>query len=105
MNCWPLAEHAGDATPDKMQRLLGRAVWDADKLRDDVRDLAVGRTIQMAYRTSRTTALDPSCAPIGMTGRCAIVWRHRHTARREGGTARSVSTLTDQPGVSSCLVQ
>jgi hypothetical protein len=28
-NCWVLAEQAGDATPDKMQRLLERAVWDA----------------------------------------------------------------------------
>jgi hypothetical protein len=23
-NCWTLAEHAGDATPDRMQHLLGR---------------------------------------------------------------------------------
>jgi SRSO17 transposase len=27
-NCWSLAEYAGDATPDRMQRLLERAVWD-----------------------------------------------------------------------------
>lgn len=36
-NCWTLAEHAGDATPDGMQHLLGRAVWDAEAVRDDVR--------------------------------------------------------------------
>jgi SRSO17 transposase len=36
-NCWTIAEHAGDATPDGMQHLLARAVWDADALRDDVR--------------------------------------------------------------------
>ena len=36
-NCWTIAEHAGDATPDGMQHLLARAVWDADKVRDDVR--------------------------------------------------------------------
>jgi SRSO17 transposase len=41
MNCWTLAEQAGDTTPDKMQRLLSRARWDADTLRDDVRELAV----------------------------------------------------------------
>lgn len=40
-NCWTLAEQAGDTTPDKMQRLLSRARWDADTVRDDVRDLAV----------------------------------------------------------------
>ena len=27
-NCWTLAEHAGDATPGKMQHLLERAKWD-----------------------------------------------------------------------------
>ncbi|MBA3488036.1 MAG: IS701 family transposase, partial [Longispora sp.] len=27
-NCWTIAEHAGDATPDKMQHLLARAHWD-----------------------------------------------------------------------------
>jgi SRSO17 transposase len=41
MNCWTLAEHAGDTTPDKMQNLLSRACWDADAVRDDVRELAV----------------------------------------------------------------
>jgi len=37
-NCWAIAEHAGDPSPDGMQHLLGRAVWDEDKLRDDIRD-------------------------------------------------------------------
>src|SRR6516225_2196847 len=36
-NCWTIAEHAGDATPDGMQHLLARAKWDADGVRDDVR--------------------------------------------------------------------
>jgi SRSO17 transposase len=40
-NCWTLAEHAGDATPDGMQHLLSGAVWDADAVRDDVRDYAI----------------------------------------------------------------
>ena len=40
-NCWTLAEHAGDASPDGMQYLLARAVWDADAVRDDVRALLV----------------------------------------------------------------
>jgi SRSO17 transposase len=37
-NCWTIAEHAGDASPDGMQHLLGRAVWDHDGVRDDLRD-------------------------------------------------------------------
>jgi SRSO17 transposase len=40
-NCWTLAEHAGDATPDGMQHLLARAVWDTDGVRDDLRDYVV----------------------------------------------------------------
>jgi SRSO17 transposase len=40
-NCWTIAEHAGDAAPDGMQYLLGRARWDADGVRDDLRDYVV----------------------------------------------------------------
>jgi SRSO17 transposase len=36
-NCWWLAEHAGHESPDRMQRLLRKARWDADGVRDDVR--------------------------------------------------------------------
>ena len=28
-NCWTIAEHAGDRSPDGMQHLLARAKWDA----------------------------------------------------------------------------
>jgi SRSO17 transposase len=37
-NCWTIAEHAGDASPDGMQHLLAGARWDADAVRDDLRD-------------------------------------------------------------------
>ncbi|MFI6696389.1 IS701 family transposase [Streptomyces sp. NPDC050433] len=37
-NCWSIAEWAGEASPDGMQHLLGRARWDADRVRDDVRE-------------------------------------------------------------------
>lgn len=40
-NCWTLAQHAGDATPDGMQHLLHRAKWDADAVRYDVRAYVV----------------------------------------------------------------
>jgi SRSO17 transposase len=42
-NGWQLAEHAGEMTPDGMQRLLTTARWDADGLRDDVRGYVVER--------------------------------------------------------------
>jgi len=37
-NCWTIAEHAGDAGPEGMQHFLGAASWDADGVRDDLRD-------------------------------------------------------------------
>ncbi|WP_081539847.1 MULTISPECIES: transposase [Kitasatospora] len=37
-NCWSIAEWAGEATPGGMQHLLGRAEWDADRVRADVRE-------------------------------------------------------------------
>ena len=40
-NCWTIAEHAGDATPDGMQHLLARARWDTDGVRDDLRGFVV----------------------------------------------------------------
>ncbi len=33
-NGWTLAEFAGDATPDGIQRLLNAARWDEDAVRD-----------------------------------------------------------------------
>jgi hypothetical protein len=40
-NCWTLAEHAGHASPDGLQHLLSRARWDAEAVRDDIRDFVV----------------------------------------------------------------
>jgi SRSO17 transposase len=40
-NGWQLAEHAGERTPDGMQRLLATAGWDPDLVRDDLRAYVV----------------------------------------------------------------
>lgn len=42
-NCWNLAEHAGLTGPQTLQRLLRTARWDADAVRDDIRDFVVDR--------------------------------------------------------------
>lgn len=42
-NGWTLAEAAGEISPDGMQRLLRRADWDVDGVRDDVRDYVADR--------------------------------------------------------------
>jgi SRSO17 transposase len=40
-NGWTLAERAGEASPDGMQRLLRCADWDTREVRDDVRDYVI----------------------------------------------------------------
>ena len=40
-NCWTIAEHRGQLTPDGLQHLLTRAVWDADAVRDALRAYVV----------------------------------------------------------------
>jgi len=42
-NCWNLAERAGLTGPQALQRVLRTARWDADGVRDDVRDFIVDR--------------------------------------------------------------
>jgi SRSO17 transposase len=37
VNCWSIAEHAGEDCPRGMQRLLSSAVWDEAGVRDDLR--------------------------------------------------------------------
>ncbi|WP_327365179.1 hypothetical protein [Streptomyces sp. NBC_01217] len=47
-NGWTLAERAGHVTADRMQWLLNGSVWDADRLRDAVRDYQ--EELQPLYR-------------------------------------------------------
>lgn len=37
-NCWTIAEQRGHATPDRLQHLLSRAVWDHHGVAQDLRD-------------------------------------------------------------------
>ncbi|GAA5107560.1 hypothetical protein GCM10025762_12390 [Haloechinothrix salitolerans] len=40
-NCWTIAEHAGHKSPDRLQHLLRKAVWEEDAVRDDLRGYVV----------------------------------------------------------------
>lgn len=40
-NGWTLSEHAGEVSPDGMQRLLRRADWDVEGVRGDLRDYVI----------------------------------------------------------------
>jgi hypothetical protein len=41
-NCWTIAEHLGDLSPDGLQHLLARASRDAEAVRDDLRGYVTG---------------------------------------------------------------
>ena len=58
-NGWQLAEHAGEARPDGMQRLLSSAVWDTDGVRDDLRCYA----LEVLGQENATLVIDESCFP------------------------------------------
>ena len=56
-NGWTIAEHAGDRTPDRMQRLLNHSVWDQDREQGVVRQFVVE---QLGDQPLRVAALDES---------------------------------------------
>ena len=59
-NGWSVAEHAGDRTPDRSQRLLSRASWDEQAAMSQVRNYAAA-------------GLDEAAAPMagkGEAGQC-----------------------------------
>jgi SRSO17 transposase len=56
-NGWTLAERAGDHTPDRMQRLLNRAVWDTFAAMGVVRGFAMAGLDQAARTAGRRRGL------------------------------------------------
>ncbi|MEV4318129.1 transposase [Actinocrispum sp. NPDC049592] len=56
-NGWTIAEHAGDSTPDRTQRLLNHAVWDHDRVAGVVRWYVAE---QLRGQELRGAALDES---------------------------------------------
>lgn len=57
-NGWTLAERAGEKSPDGMQRLLRRADWDVDGVRDDVRDYVIDHLGDPQQRASGLVLMD-----------------------------------------------
>src|SRR2546426_6525878 len=58
-NGWQLAEHAREARPYGMQRLLSQAVWDANLVRDDLREYA----LEQLGQESAILVIDESSFP------------------------------------------
>jgi len=58
-NGWQLAEQAGETRPDGMQRLLSNAVWDEDRVRDEVRSYVLAHLGD----PHAIVAIDETCFP------------------------------------------
>jgi len=56
-NGWTIAERSGDRTPDRTQRLLNRAVWDAFAAMAVVRRFAVAGLDEAARKAGRRRGL------------------------------------------------
>ena len=61
---WMRAEAAGDAGPWRQQAVLGRSHWDADALRDVVRDYA----LETLAEGDAVLVIDESACPRGFHG-------------------------------------
>jgi SRSO17 transposase len=77
-NGWQIAEHARQARPYGMQRLLSRAVWDQDAVRDELRSF-VCQTLS-ARSALPTSASDESPFPVLVVDESGFPKRGRHSA-------------------------
>lgn len=75
-NSWQLAASTGQDSPWRMQRLLNRAAWDADGVRDVVRDYVLRRLwrpdgvlavtdLRVPKKGARSVGVAPQCAGSG----------------------------------------
>jgi SRSO17 transposase len=102
-NCWTIAEHAGEASPDGMRHLLTRAAWDADGVRDDLRGSVVEHLgdPDAVLVVDEAGGLERGTATVGYSGSTRQV-----TWRGDRGYSASRSGLTASPlgvGSSGCL--
>ena len=81
-NCWTIAGHAGDRTPDGMQHLLSRARWDAGGVRDDVRSYVVE---QLGDPGTVLVVDETGDVKKDTAGGAAAVHRHRGPDRERPG--------------------
>jgi hypothetical protein len=103
-NCWTIAEWAGEASPHGMQHLLGRAVWDADAVRGDVREYLAGHLHDEAAVLVVDETGDVKKGPCTVRGPAPV---HRHgrqdrelPGRRLPPLRRRAGTRGGGPGVS-----
>jgi SRSO17 transposase len=94
-NGWTIAEHAGDRTPDRTQRLLNRAVWDTRAAAGQVRRFAATGLDQVAAhrrrrRGLRIAALDETGQAKQGTATCGVKRQYMGCA---GRVANGINTV------------
>jgi SRSO17 transposase len=94
-NGWTIAEHAGDRSPDKTQRLLSRAVWDTCAAMAVVHRFAVAGLDEAARRSGRRGGL--AVGAIDETGQVkqgvGTVGVKRHYLGCAGKVANGITTV------------
>ena len=78
-NGWQLAEEIGDHDPQGVQRLLNAACWDADEIRDDLRDYVV---THLGDETSGILIVDETGFLKKGTKSCGVAPQYTGTAGR-----------------------
>src|SRR5438105_3024662 len=93
-NGWTLAEVAGDAGPEGIQRLLNFYAWDTDGVRDDVRD-----TVAECLGDERQGVLivDDACFPKKGTKSAGVARQYSSTIGRIENCQIGVFLAYDSP--------
>jgi SRSO17 transposase len=93
-NGWTIAQHAGDRTPDRTQRLLNRARWDTVAAMSQVRLFVVGGLCAAARRGRRrglvVGALDETGQAKAGTATCGVKRQYMGCA---GRVANGINTV------------
>jgi SRSO17 transposase len=91
-NGWTIAQQAGDRTPDRTQRLLNRAVWDAAAVMSQVRRFVVAGLDAVAGRRRglRIAALDETGQQKAGTATCGVKRQYMGCA---GRLANGINTV------------
>lgn len=93
-NGWTIAQQAGDRTPDRTQRLLNRAVWDARAAMSEVRRFVVTGLDAVAVRRTRRglriAALDETGQQKAGTATCGVKRQYMGCA---GRLANGINTV------------
>jgi hypothetical protein len=87
-NCWTIAEHVGEATPYGPQHLLGRAVWDADAVRDDICGYVVGTAATGLKQSDQRRLIEGTC---------------RRRGRRDRGRPKAARSVARGAGVRAAI--